>query len=71
VRIAVGRPSAAIPDHHGAAAILALGDGALERVVFDRMVLDVDREALFVGIEAWPAGDAQLFITPSSSSRKS
>src|SRR3974390_850354 len=29
---------AAIPDHHGAAAVFALRDGAFERVVFDRMV---------------------------------
>src|SRR5262249_52916922 len=38
-RIAFRMPAAAVPDHHRAAAILALRDGALERVVLDRMVL--------------------------------
>ena len=52
VRIVVRRPGAAIPDHHGAAAILALRDGAFELVVFDRMILDVDGEALVAGHEA-------------------
>ena len=55
VRIAFGRPGAAIPDHDGAAAIFAFRDGALEGVVFDRMVLDVNGEAFLVGIEARPA----------------
>ena len=51
----VGRPGAAIPDHHGAAAVLALRDGALELVVFDRMILDVDREPLLARNKARPA----------------
>ena len=56
VRIAFRRPGAAIPDHHGAAAIFAFRDRALEGVVFDRMILDLHREPLLVGIEARAAG---------------
>src|SRR5262249_17714541 len=41
VRIVFGRPAAAVPDQHGAAAVFALRDGALERVVLDRMILDL------------------------------
>ena len=52
VRIAVGDPASPIPDHDGAAAILAIRDRALEGVVFDRMILDVDGKTLFVRIEA-------------------
>src|SRR5690349_16255824 len=47
-------PPAAVPQHHRAAAILALGNDALERAVLDRMVLDMDSEALGIGIEARP-----------------
>ena len=56
VRIALGLPGAAIPDHHGAAAVLALRDRALERVVFDRVILHLDGEPLLAGNEARPAG---------------
>ena len=52
VRIALRRPGAAVPDHHRAAAVLALRDGALEVVVFDRMILDVDGEPLVARHEA-------------------
>jgi hypothetical protein len=52
VRVALGVPMAAVPDHHGAAAILSLRDRALEAVVFDRMILDMDREPLLAGNEA-------------------
>src|SRR5580700_2994382 len=61
VRVALGMPVAAIPDHHGAAAIFASRDGALKAVVFDRMILDMDGEALFAGIEARPARDRPAF----------
>src|ERR1700682_3338905 len=61
VRIALRRPMAAIPDHHGATAIFALRDGALEAVVRHRMILDVDGETLFTGIEARPARDGPAF----------
>ena len=48
-------PSAAVPDHDGAAAIFSLRDGALESVVLDGMVLDVDRKPLLARDEAWAA----------------
>src|SRR5262249_27756012 len=51
-RIAFGIPAPAIPDEHGPAAIFALRDGAFERIVFDRVVLDLDREALLPRYEA-------------------
>ena len=47
-----GFERAAVPDHDGAAAVLALGDGAFEIDVGDGMILDVDGEAavaFFVG----------------------
>ena len=51
------RPAALIPDDHGAAAILALRDGALEGEVFQRVVLGVDGQALLAGNEARAAGN--------------
>src|SRR5579883_3495096 len=55
VRIAFGNPPAAVPDHDGAAAVFALRYRSLERVVLDRMILDLHSEALLVGIETWTA----------------
>src|SRR5439155_18826125 len=49
----VGDPAALVPQHHGSAAVFAFGDGALESAVIERVVLDMHREALFIGIEAW------------------
>src|SRR3546814_2174559 len=54
--IAQRRPAAAVPQHHRAAAVLALRNGALEVAVRQRMVLDVHREALLAGDEARPLG---------------
>ncbi len=48
----VGIPAAPVPDHDRAAAVLALGDDALEVGVVQRVVLDVDGEMLVVRIEA-------------------
>src|ERR1700730_7933740 len=56
VGIAHRMPMAAIPDHDGPAAVLALGNRALERVVFDRVILDVDCQALVARNQARPAG---------------
>ena len=50
-------PVAAVPDLDGAAAVLALGDGALEVAVAERVVLDLDGEALVVRVERRAAGD--------------
>jgi hypothetical protein len=44
MRIAFGKPVAAVPQLHYAAAILALGNGAFEIAIFKRVVLD--RKAL-------------------------
>jgi hypothetical protein len=44
----------AIPDHDRAAAVPALRNSAFEGVVFNRVVLDVHREALFARVEAGP-----------------
>ena len=57
VRIALGIPMAAIPDHHRAAAILPLRNGAFEAVVFDGMVLDLDGEPFLSGNEARSSRD--------------
>ena len=46
MRIALRRPVAAVPQLHRAAAILAFRNGALEVAVVERMVLDLDRQAL-------------------------
>ena len=55
--VALRLPIAAIPELNGAAAILALGDGALEIAVVERMILDLDRQALVVRVERGAAGD--------------
>ncbi len=56
-RIAVGNPRAGVPDHDRPRTVLALGDHALEARVLERVVLDVDREPLFSGIETRALGD--------------
>src|SRR5262249_32931701 len=55
VRILLRPPGAPIPDQDRAAAILALGDGAFEAVVFDRVILDLHRQPFFAWNEAGPA----------------
>ena len=57
VRVAVRDPAATIPDHDGAPTIFAFRDRALERIVFDRMVFDLNGQALLAGIEARAARD--------------
>ena len=54
VRIAFRLPGPAIPQQNGAAAVLAFGDGAFEIAVIERMILDMDREALLAFDEARP-----------------
>src|SRR4051812_1813783 len=61
VRIAVRNPVAAIPDHHGPAAILALRYGTFECVVFDRVVLDVNGQALLSRHQARAFGNRPAF----------
>ena len=61
----VGDPAALVPQHHRAAAIFALGDGAFEIAVVERMVLGAHRQAVLAGIEA-----RALWAPPSSSARR-
>jgi hypothetical protein len=53
-RVELRRPGALVPHHHRAGAVFAFRDRALEVAVFERMVLDMDGEALLVGDEARP-----------------
>ena len=50
-------PIAAVPNHDGASAVLALRNGAFEVAVIQRMVLDLDREPLVMRIEGRALGD--------------
>ena len=52
----IGSQRAAVPEQHRAAAVLALGDHALEAAVLDRVVLDLHGEALLGRVEARPLG---------------
>ena len=57
LRIFERLPRAAIPDHDGSAAILALGYDPFEAGVVDRMVFDMNGEPLVSRIHARPARD--------------
>src|SRR5262245_43996712 len=57
VRIVLGMPAPTVPDQHGAAAVLALRDRTFERVVLDRVILDLHGKPLLAGIEARTARD--------------
>ena len=50
-----------VPQHHRAAAIFALRDGAFEVGVGERMVLGADGEALVVGVDAGALGHGPAF----------
>src|SRR5206468_2907361 len=45
---------ALVPDHHGAAPVLALWDHTLEARVFQRVILDLHRETFLAWIEGRP-----------------
>src|SRR5688572_21729284 len=45
------RPVATVPELHGAAAVLAGGNRALEVSILERMILDLDRQPLLRRIE--------------------
>ena len=64
VRVVVWRPRPAIPDCDRAAAVFAGRDGAFERVVFDRMVFDMDRKPLLAGVETGAARHCPAFHHP-------
>ena len=57
----VGFPIAAVPELHGAAAILALRNGAFEIAVVERMVFHFHRQPLVARIERGPPGDRPGF----------
>ena len=50
-------PEAFVPDHHGPAAIFALGNDPLEAAVFDRVIFDLHGQALVAGIEIGALGN--------------
>src|SRR5262245_54605592 len=52
----IGDPASLVPQHHRATTIFALGDGALELTIVDRMVLDVHRKPVLVWIAARALG---------------
>ena len=53
MRVGIERgPAAAIPDHRRPGAVLPGGNDALEPAIFERMVLDMDRQPLFRGVGA-------------------
>src|ERR1700758_1535837 len=54
-------PIAAVPNHDGASAILALRNGAFEVAVIQRMVFDLDCEPLVMWIEGRTLGDGPGF----------
>ena len=54
-RVADRLPGALVPEHHRAAAILALGNGAFEIAIVERVVLDMHRQALVLRVVARPA----------------
>ena len=56
VRIAHRTPEALVPDDDLARAVLLRGDGAFEAGIRQRVILDVDRHALFLRIEARALG---------------
>lgn len=59
--LALRLPVAPVPELDGAAAILALGDRPLEIAIGERMILDLDGEALVGGVERWSPGHGPGF----------
>src|SRR6185312_4159193 len=52
VRVFERLPGAAVPDDHLAGAVFAARDAPLEAAVLERVIFDLDREALLAGVEA-------------------
>ena len=61
MRVALRRPGSAIPQHHLAAAVFPFRDRPFEAAIFQRMVLDADREAFFRRVETRPARHRPAF----------
>src|SRR5262245_39929261 len=49
-------PVASVPELHGATTVFAFGDRALEIAIVERVILDLDREPLDLGIERGSLG---------------
>ncbi|MNV22051.1 hypothetical protein D3C71_1130080 [compost metagenome] len=62
--VAFRLPVAAIPEHHRTTAILALGNGAFEITIVERVILDLDGQPLVAGIEGWSSGHRPGFEYP-------
>ena len=60
-RILLRNPHAAVPDDHITRAVMPFGNAALERRVVERMVFDVDRQALDLGVERRAFGHRPAF----------
>src|ERR1700761_3780148 len=60
-RVTYRLPSPLIPQHDGTAAILALGNGAFETAVIERMILDMHGEPFVGGIETGATRDGPAF----------
>ena len=58
VRIALGDPAPSVPDHHGTAAIFALGNRPFKSAVGKRMILSAHGKPLVGGIHAGSFGDS-------------
>src|ERR1700733_6906394 len=58
------RPRSIVPHDDRAAAVFAFGDRALEIGVFQRMVFDLDGEALLPGVQARAASPSAAFEDP-------
>ncbi|MNY42565.1 hypothetical protein D3C86_1774680 [compost metagenome] len=50
-RILLGDPDATVPHDHVTGAVMSFGDAALERGVVQRMVFNVDGQALDLGVQ--------------------
>ena len=61
VLVPVRLPITAVPQHDRAAAILTLGNRPFEVAVIERMIFDLDRKPLVMGIERRPFGDSPGF----------
>jgi hypothetical protein len=59
--VAFGLPISAVPELNRPAAIFAVGDRSLEVPIIERVILDLDREPLIVGIERRAARHSPRF----------
>ena len=57
-------PGAAVPEHHGAPAILTLGDNAFKAAILHGMILDLHCQSLNRGVQVRPFGHCPTFEDP-------